>query len=262
MNPVRLAALALALAAAVPAQARNEAFLRPVSEGLGKTRSHEILGDLVVRFGRSSATDADLVGDAVAEGSASATADSGMRRAERPSDETVCLHAFQDALTKLAIAARKAGASAIVGVVSDYKGKEMDDPRNYECHAGTFTSYVTLKAQLARSVASARPLPPASTFAALDDVQAVPLGDAGKERYAHFLTLPRPRAFVIYEDGNWRFWSRDPESMTKGLDYCARQGKRCWLYAVDDRVVWAADVEHRIGSSAQLATAPGADEHE
>jgi hypothetical protein len=261
MKPFRLAALALALAATVPAVARNEVFLRPVSEGLGKARSHEILGDLVVRFGKPSATGADLVGDLVAEGAASATADSGMRNV-RPTDETVCLHAFEDALTKLAIAARKAGAAAIVGVVSDYKGQELDDPRNYECHAGTFRSFVTLKAQFARSIPSARPLPPASSFAALDDVQAVPLSDAGKERYTHFLTLPKPRAFVIYEDGNWRFWSRDPESMTKALDYCARQGKRCWLYAVDDRVVWAEDVEHRVGSSAQLAAAPGADEHQ
>src|SRR5262249_17376541 len=140
--------------------------------------------------------------------------------------------------------------------------QELDDPHNYECHAGTFKSYVTLKGQLARSVASARPLPPASGFAALDDVQAVPLSDAGKERYAHFLTLPNPRAFVIYEDGNWRFYSKDPESMSKALDYCARQGKPCWLYAVDDRVVWAADVGHRIGSSAQLAAEPGVDEHQ
>jgi hypothetical protein len=262
MKPFRLAVLGLALAAALPASARNEIFLRPVSEGLGKARSHEILGDLVVRFGKSSATDVDLVGESVAEGSASATAEPGMHRAARPTDETVCLHAFEDALSKLAIAARKAGASAILGVVSDYKGQELDDPANYECHAGTFTSYVTLKARLARSIPSARPLPPASSFAPLDDVQAVPLSDAGKERYAHFLTLARPRAFVIYEDGHWRFWAKDPEAMTKALDDCARQGRRCWLYAVDDRVVWTADVDRRIGSSAQLAAAPGADEHQ
>ena len=40
--------------------------------------------------------------------------------------------------------------------------------------------------------------------------------------------------------------------MTNALDSCARDGKVCWLYAVDDRVVWQADVDKRIGRSAQL----------
>ena len=88
----------------------------------------------------------------------------------------------------------------------------------------------------------------------------------GKERYAHFLTLPRPRAFAVAEDGSWRFWADDPDAMTKALDDCARAGKRCWLYAVDDRVVWDADAGRRIASSAQLraAAAPVAakDEHQ
>jgi hypothetical protein len=42
--------------------------------------------------------------------------------------------------------------------------------------------------------------------------------------------------------------------MSKALDYCARQGKPCWLYAVDDRVVWTADPATRIGQSRQLST--------
>ena len=78
---------------------------------------------------------------------------------------------------------------------------------------------------------SARALPPATAYADLADVKAVPISEAGRERYAHFLTLPKPRAFVVYEDGNWRFYSKDPEAMTKALDYCAREGRRCWLYA-------------------------------
>ena len=58
--------------------------------------------------------------------------------------------------------------------------------------------------------------------------------------------------FAVYEDGSWRFYAKDPEAMTRTLDFCARQGKRCWLYAVDDRVVWSTDVNKRIGSSSQL----------
>ena len=91
-----------------------------------------------------------------------------------------------------------------------------------------------------------------ATAADLANVDAFPSTPAGKDRYAHFLTLPKPRAFVVYEDGGWRFFAKDPEAMTKALDLCARQGKRCWLYAADDRVVWSADVDKRIGASSQL----------
>jgi hypothetical protein len=55
--------------------------------------------------------------------------------------------------------------------------------------------------------------------------------------------------------------------MTKALDYCAREGRRCWLYAADDRVVWSGDVVRRIGASAQLdggprPALPSGDEHQ
>ena len=76
--------------------------------------------------------------------------------------------------------------------------------------------------------------------------------DEGKARYRHYLTLPSPKAFVVYESGGWRFFWNDPDAMTKALDRCAKEGKPCWLYAVDDRVVWSADAGKRIGSSAQL----------
>ena len=83
-------------------------------------------------------------------------------------------------------------------------------------------------------------------------VDAVPLRPEGKERYRHYLTLAAPKAFIIYDTGGWRFWSNDRNAMTNALDQCAREGKTCWLYAVDDRVVWQADVDKRVGKSAQL----------
>ena len=156
-------------------------------------------------------------------------------------------------------------AVAVVGIVSDYKGQVRDDPANYECHAGSFHSYVALRAQFARSLPHTLPVPATSGFAESTNLDAVPLSQAGKDRYAHFLTLPKPRAFAVLEDGSWRFWADDADAMTKALDDCARVGKRCWLYAVDDRVVWDADVGRRIGSVAQLrngaAVAPK-DEHQ
>jgi uncharacterized protein YbjQ (UPF0145 family) len=248
------------LMSALPALARNDQLLQPISDVLRKTRAREIVGDMQLRFGASTAAQADIVArNVVVEGVGSSVSDDPRKRElGRQSDEQVCTRAFEDALAKLVIAAREAGAAAIVGIVSNYKGQVLDDPHNYECHAGSVKSYVTLRAQFSRTIAASRSLPPATGFADIDDAAAVPISDQGKERYRHFLTLPGPRAFVVFEDGGWRFYAKDPEAMTKALDECARVGRRCWLYAADDRVVWSADVTRRIGSSAQLEGGAGA----
>jgi len=265
---VPLLVLLVALAEVPAAHARNDSFKRPVDQALARRHTREILGELPLRFGSASANGADLLaGDVVAQGEASVIIDP--RRRDHLTDDEVCQKAFDDAIAQLAKQAHRVGAAAVVGIVSDFKNDVFDDPRSYDCHAGSAKSYVTLRGRLARTYveASARALPRATAYAALDDVKAVPIGDAGRESYANFLTLPKPRAFVVYEDGAWRFFSKDPEAMTKALDYCAREGRRCWLYAADDRVVWSTDVSQRIGSSAQLdggATGPvrAKDEHQ
>jgi len=249
---------ALALATALPAHARNETFMLPVQDAVHKQRTRDIVGDLTLRFGSASApvpASPEIVrADVVAEGIGSTGGDDPRQpHYGRITDEQRCVHAFQEALAKLVVAAREANAGAIVGIVSEYKGGQMiADGRLFECHAGAVRSYVWLRAQLVRAAPSALALPPASGFAELADVDALPLSDAGKERYRRFLTLPSPRAFVVFEDGHWYTTWKDPEAMTKALDYCARLGKRCWLYAADDRVVWNADVNKRIGFAAQL----------
>jgi hypothetical protein len=266
-------AVALALAAALPAQARNETFMLPVADAIHKNRAREIVGNVPLRFGTASAPAAgspDIVrADVVVEGIGSTGGeDPRERRVGALSDDQRCMLAFDDALAKLVAAAQEAHAGAIVGVVSDYKGSApIPDGRQFECHAGAVRSYVWLRAQLVRALLPARALPPPSGFAELGNAEAVPLSDEGKERYRHFLTLPSPRAFVVFEDGHWYMTWKDPEAMSKALDYCARVGKRCWLYAADDRVVWDADPSKRIASSSQLqrtgaaASAATADEH-
>ena len=84
-------------------------------------------------------------------------------------------------------------------------------------------------------------LPPSGTnFAAISDVQAVPiLDDRRREAYKRFLTRPSPRAFAIGPDGNvggsWKVF--DP--IADALTACERIAKQpCTLYAVDDTVVW------------------------
>jgi dienelactone hydrolase len=91
--------------------------------------------------------------------------------------------------------------------------------------------------------------PPASGFAAADDVAAVPLSDAGKARYAHFRTLPSPKAFAVTEKGGWYFNAGEPEAMATTFQLCAKAKSRCWLYAVDDQVVWQPDVAARAGAA-------------
>ena len=65
-----------------------------------------------------------------------------------------------------------------------------------------------------------------------------------------------PKAFVVYETGRWRLWNNNPDAMTRLLDTCSREGRRCWLYAVDNNVVWRQDVGQRIGRSDQLSPNP------
>ena len=244
---------ALALAMAGSAQARNDSIMSPIAAAMAKKEAREIAGDMPLLWGSASAAGSELMPGAIdVEGEASVIIDPRSR--VHLTDAETCQKAFEDALFKLTTRARASRAAAVVGIVSNFKGQRVDDARSYDCHAGSSKSYVTLQARLASTfVPPGSPaLPPATGFASLDDVKAVPISATGQERYAHFLTLPKPRAFVVYEDGNWRFYSRDPEAMTKALDYCARQGKRCWLYAADDRVVWSADVNKRIGASSQL----------
>ena len=261
------ALLAVLLASGGAAHARDVVLHPPLAAALADPAVQRVVGGLPLRFGTASATNADLLArDVQIDGDAVPMRENqNQRDSQAPSDESVCQKAFADAMTRLGEAARRAGAVAVVGIVSDYKGQVYDDTANYECHAGSFHSYVALRAQFARALPHTLPVPAKSGYAESTNVDALPLSQAGKDRYAHFLTLPKPRAFVVLEDGSWRFWADDPDAMTKALDDCSRAGKRCWLYAVDDRVVWDADVGRRIGSAAQLrsgAAAAAKDEHQ
>ena len=98
-------------------------------------------------------------------------------------------------------------------------------------------------------------MPPASGYAAIGNVEAVPAQVEGKTRYSQYLGMPSPKAFVVYETGGWRLSSNTSDAMVTLLDTCAREGRKCWLYAVDNEVVWKQDMQLRIGRSDQL-TAP------
>jgi dienelactone hydrolase len=99
-------------------------------------------------------------------------------------------------------------------------------------------------------------VPAQSGFARADDVAAVPLSEKGRARYAHYLRLGAPKAFAITEKGGWYLRSDDAEAMQVVLQRCAEAGVRCWLYAVDDRVVWNRERAQRTALAGLRRSAP------
>jgi uncharacterized protein YbjQ (UPF0145 family) len=183
---VALAAGALA-GLAPSAEARNVRLMEPVPDTARAPRVHDILGSLDLRFGGATARGAAIVRrDVVVKGVGTTKMnDVGDDARVRPSDHELCARAFDDAVTQLAFAARGSGATAIVGVISNYEGTLFDDPVHYECHVGALKAAVTLRAQLATSAAvsppppapvapapDAAPPPPAATFQPLPAASA------------------------------------------------------------------------------------------
>ena len=97
------------------------------------------------------------------------------------------------------------------------------------------------------------PAPPAAEtpgeYARVDEIDKLPYGtDRMRERYQAFLGRPLPRAFAIAEGGArwaqaWGTRSKDPaapaDPSQRALQDCEKaSGMRCFLYAVDNRVVY------------------------
>ena len=83
------------------------------------------------------------------------------------------------------------------------------------------------------------PIPSATDFAAIDDVDAVPyLNDAGRKNYQAFLTQKSPRAFVIAQNGIAVTSHGGYDPLARALNICKSHGATCLPYAVNDRVVW------------------------
>ena len=91
--------------------------------------------------------------------------------------------------------------------------------------------------------------PAESGFAKLADPLALPFVDAtARERYQQrYLILKAPKAFAIGAQGQWQYLANDPRTMKTILERCNASNKgSCWLYAVDDKVVWSDDPDKRI----------------
>ncbi len=83
--------------------------------------------------------------------------------------------------------------------------------------------------------------PPASGFAAVDDVDKLPrLSEKGREVYRQFLTKPAPRAFALSDGGAWGWATEGYDPLRRAMEICRRTAAaECRLYAVDAAVVWS-----------------------
>jgi dienelactone hydrolase len=86
------------------------------------------------------------------------------------------------------------------------------------------------------------PFPPATHYAAIGDVAAVPyLGDAGRKDYEAFLHQPLTRAFVVAPNGTYVVADGGFDAIARALALCGSHAAGCQLYAVDNDVVWKKD---------------------
>jgi hypothetical protein len=149
-----LAVAALTAALFAPgAWARNVQHMVPVAEPLAAARTSDGVADIDFAFGSASARGAEIVaGPANVQGVASPYAEA---HGFKPTDDEVCRNAFRDALKRLAVLARSAGAHAVVGIVSAYNGTTIDDAAQVECRLGQSRALVPLSGVIARSVPAA-----------------------------------------------------------------------------------------------------------
>ena len=102
-----------------------------------------------------------------------------------------------------------------------------------------FLSRIGMPATVVHAEYLPHPAPPASHWAAISDVRAVPfLNDAGRTLFRKFLQQPWPRAFVLAPSGSASQFSGGYDPLGRALLACARFSPECRAYAVNDQVVW------------------------
>jgi len=107
---------------------------------------------------------------------------------------------------------------------------------------GVITSLDTISSNDKAELLAALQRPKPTGFASIDDLARIPLNDQrGIEEYRRFLKAPAPRAFAVSPDrANWAWNARNWDALALALSRCAeRAGQTCYLYAVDEDVVWS-----------------------
>ena len=100
--------------------------------------------------------------------------------------------------------------------------------------------------------------PQVSSFARLEDALAVPtIGEVGRRAYLDFLNSAKPRAFALSAAADYAWRSGTPHVMREALLRCEEAAATtCWLYAVDDAVVWIPEPSARDNTTLPTADRP------
>ena len=125
------------------------------------------------------------------------------------------------------------GLSASFNGGFDPLGRAMAACKKYsqQCKVYAADDYVTWE--------PAAPAPEATNFASISDIAAIPyLNNVGRQGYQKYLSLNKPKAFVIASDGAWVYSSKGNDPSTSAMEACNKSHRGCQIYAVDDAVVW------------------------
>jgi dienelactone hydrolase len=109
--------------------------------------------------------------------------------------------------------------------------------------AERFLDHIGMPSREVYAVAAEAPAQPQTTYAAVDDVAAIPyLAGNGREEYRAFLQRQMPRAFAVSPTGAWGWAEEGEDPGASALAACqSRSSQACRLYSVDDYVVWPGD---------------------
>lgn len=271
----RSAALVLALAAAAAVQARDTRLTLPLEPAL-RAAGAQLAADVQLQFGSASAeglkplTTVQVQGAGPAQGT-TPRAWHGAPGSYRRTDAEMCQEAFNKAAVDLQRRAKAVGGVAAVGIVSYFSGAETNSREVYECRTGMTRAVVEFQAQIIgpaeRGALAPAPVPapaivtavaPASGhrlampigtgYAKVHETAKVPfLDEAGRQRYGEWLLRATPRAVALHPSGRAAFAASDGNAMETALAQCEQAARApCFLYAVDEQVVWSQDPAQRI----------------
>ncbi|QJQ02698.1 hypothetical protein [Herbaspirillum rubrisubalbicans] len=135
--------LSLALAAALPAQARDTKHLLPLDSTSNMKDKDGILDGSVKFYFAGQPHPAVLE-------KVSTDVTNQKTNAVGKSDEEACKWVFLSALVQLHKKAKELGGNAVVNIVSYYKKNEMASATEFECHAGATMAGVALKGDIVK----------------------------------------------------------------------------------------------------------------
>ncbi len=145
LKSAAIAACLVAFCALAPAQAKNEAVKVSVDNALGIPEAQgRFDGSVKFYFGNTAHPDiVQSFGPATSEGAGEA-----MRM---PTPEYSCAWVFLQALKRLEVQAKKAGANAVINIVSSDGNAPFQSDTQIECMAGYVAMHMSLAGELVKT---------------------------------------------------------------------------------------------------------------